>query len=262
MFRGRLAPEEGELFLAVSEVHAKRTMAQANADALVVLAETVIACDPKPAPGGERYQVSLHADLNELLEREGARTQIRARLEDGPELHLETVRRILCDSAAQIVAHHSAGKPGTSMDVGRRTRVIPRHLRRALVLRDRGCRFPGCTQRRFVDAHHIIHWLLGGQTDLDNLILLCEQHHHSLHERGFGLETDRRGTFTFRRPDGSLLAEVPTAPGGDPDDVRGLHDATITSTTAVPDWRGDRLQLAYTVDLLIAEEQRGQARLN
>jgi len=150
LFRGRLAPEEGALLLAAlaaardslapppasdvpagtfdepgtaSEVHASRTIAQANADALVVLAETVIACEPKPAPGGNRYQVSLHADLNELLEQEGRRTHGHACLEDGPELHLETVRRILCDSAAQIVAHHRAGKPGTSMDVGRRTRV-------------------------------------------------------------------------------------------------------------------------------------------
>jgi hypothetical protein len=69
--------------------------------------------------------------------------------------------------------------------VGRKTRAVPPAIRRALRLRDRGCRFPGCTHTRFVDAHHIRHWADGGETKLSNLVELCGRHHRLLHEGGF-----------------------------------------------------------------------------
>jgi hypothetical protein len=77
----------------------------------------------------------------------------------GTAHHIETARRLPCDSSVITVVEDDAGEP---LDVGRRTRSIPPALRRALNARDRGCRFPGCTHRRYVDGHHVHHWADGG----------------------------------------------------------------------------------------------------
>ncbi|MDT8370139.1 MAG: HNH endonuclease signature motif containing protein, partial [Longimicrobiales bacterium] len=82
------------------------------------------------------------------------------------------------------------------LDLGRRTRTVSPALRRALELRDRGCRFPGCSCR-FTDAHHIVHWADGGRTDLRNLVLLCRRHHRAVHEGGMRVCLDREGRVVF-----------------------------------------------------------------
>ena len=95
----------------------------------------------------------------------------------------ETSRRIACDAATVKVAQRA---DGSVLGVGRKTRTIPPALRRALEIRDRGCRFPGCG-RRFTDAHHVKHWADGGETSLDNCLLLCGHHLLSWnHLRGKG----------------------------------------------------------------------------
>jgi hypothetical protein len=90
------------------------------------------------------------------------------------------------------------------LDVGRKTRVIPPAVRRGLKVRDRGCRFPGCTNTRFVDGHHITHWADGGATRLDNLVLLCRHHHRLLHEGGYYVVRDGP-RFIFCQGDGELV---------------------------------------------------------
>ncbi|HWM27992.1 MAG TPA: HNH endonuclease signature motif containing protein, partial [Woeseiaceae bacterium] len=77
--------------------------------------------------------------------------------------------------------------------------------KRALWARDKGCRFPGCHHKRFVDAHHIEHWSAGGETSLPNLMLICTQHHLLLHEGGFRIEKDYRDRWFFKRPDGRAV---------------------------------------------------------
>ena len=76
------------------------------------------------------------------------------------------------------------------LDVGRKTRTIPPAIRRALSARDT-CQFPGCTARR-CDAHHVEHWVDGGPTRLDNLVLLCRRHHRLVHEGGFQINRPRQ----------------------------------------------------------------------
>jgi len=80
------------------------------------------------------------------------------------------------------------------LNIGRRARSIPPAIRRALMLRDRGCAFPGCTRTRFLHAHHITHWLHGGATSLDNLAMLRTFHHHLVHtgELSVGLQREER----------------------------------------------------------------------
>lgn len=277
--RGRFSPEEGAVVIAALEAahqaltpeeresqdasaeasdrddgsYPTRVRGQEYADAMVALAETTLASGPAPAPGGARHQVNIHTDLDALLDRDAAR-RCPARVEDGPELHPETVERLCCDSGAVIVAHHeknrSGRRRGTWMDVGRRTRVVSAALRRALVLRDHGCRFPGCTEKLFVDAHHVIYWSRSGPTVLWNLILLCRRHHRYVHEGGYRIDTDRKGGFTFYRPDGLLIPDLPSARGGSADLLPEIHTVAITPTTATPDWNGDRLDLDYAVAVL------------
>ncbi|MBX5460994.1 MAG: HNH endonuclease, partial [Steroidobacteraceae bacterium] len=81
--------------------------------------------------------------------------------------------------------------------------------RRALQARDRGCRFPGCTHTRFVDAHHVQHWAQGGETKASNLVLLCRRHHRFVHEGGVRIEVLDDGAFRFVKPDGQALDSLP-----------------------------------------------------
>ena len=95
------------------------------------------------------------------------------------------------------------------LDVGRKTQVVPAPLRRAVIARDRRCRFPGCDRPPpWSDCHHVVHWADGGETALLNLLLLCRPHHRLVHDerRGFGLELDD-GVPVFRRPDGTVLED-------------------------------------------------------
>jgi len=82
---------------------------------------------------------------------------------------------------------------------------MPTAIKRALWSRDKGCVFPGCPHQRFVDAHHIQHWSAGGETSLDNLLLLCTRHHRRVHEGGFSIAKDYLDRWYFRRPDGRAV---------------------------------------------------------
>jgi hypothetical protein len=84
-----------------------------------------------------------------------------------------TARRLACSSAARRLAF---GRDGSVRPDGR-ARSVPRRLRQAVLARDRGCRFPGCTQRRYVDVHHVVFWAEGGPTAEGNLVALCRRHH-------------------------------------------------------------------------------------
>jgi hypothetical protein len=93
------------------------------------------------------------------------------------------------------------GPNGSILNVGRRTRTVPPALRRALEVRDQGCRFPGCGLR-FAEGHHVTHWADGGETKLDNLVLLCRHHHRLLHEEGWSMQWWGQGRPVFFDPRG------------------------------------------------------------
>jgi hypothetical protein len=114
-------------------------------------------------------------------------------------LPLETIKRLTCDCSLVAVVEDEQGNP---LDVGRKQRNVSTALRRALEARDRGCTFPGCHRKRYVDGHHIKHWAEHGETSLDNMTLLCSLHHRLLHEGGFKMRKDRDGALHFTRPDG------------------------------------------------------------
>jgi hypothetical protein len=117
----------------------------------------------------------------------------------------ELARRLACDASLMRVVMNGRSEP---LDVGRRTPVVSAAIRRAVIVRDRGCRFPGCDRpQAWCDAHHVVHWADGGPTSLANLLLLCRRHHGMVHRSGgFGLEL-LEGRPVFRRPDGSILED-------------------------------------------------------
>jgi hypothetical protein len=166
----------------------------------VVLAESFLAGHPVSGTGGDRFQVVVHLD-QDVLGPDGA---LAGTLEDGTHISAETLRRVACDCG--LVA---AGAGGGELSVGRRARVIPPSIRRALMLRDHGCAFPGCTHTRFLHGHHIRHWLHGGETSVDNLALLCTVHHHLVHEGGWTAARGVDGRLVFTSPVGRSLPHEP-----------------------------------------------------
>jgi hypothetical protein len=217
------------------------TVGEARADALVALADASLAGEAGSRTGDDRCQVVVHVDAA-TLEGEGAGE--RCELADGAPLAAETARRLACDaSIVRLLERDDA-----PLRLGRKTRSIPPALRRALAARDRGCRFPGCTARRFVDAHHIEHWARGGATDLDNLVLLCRRHHRLVHEGGYTVTRRSGGAIAFHRPDGRRIPACPSRAGGRP---------TALAPTRRPDacvslWAGERLDLHLGVQAMLA----------
>jgi uncharacterized protein DUF222/HNH endonuclease len=218
-----------------------------NADALLLMADTVLARGVGERSGGERYQVVVHVDHEAMRD---DRTPGRCQLEDGSSLSGEAARRLACDASVVWIAE----RDGRPLSVGRKTRTIPAAVRRALRSRDRSCCFPGCGARRFVDAHHIQHWAQGGETKLSNLMLLCRHHHRLLHEGGFRVERPPGRDMVFRRPDGRAIPVVPRASRGDPHEARrrsprqGLDIGPDTSSALSA---GDRLDYAMAIDGLL-----------
>ena len=101
----------------------------------------------------------------------------------------------------------AAGRSRPSLNLSRKHRLVQPALRRALEARDRGCRFPGCSHERWLDAHHVVHWADGGETSLGNTLLLCGRHHRLLHEGGFAIRADANGEWQFQNAKG--MRQIP-----------------------------------------------------
>jgi hypothetical protein len=115
-------------------------------------------------------------------------------------LPIESVKRLCCDSHAIIIGEDTSGEP---LSIGRKSRIIPKAIERAVRFRDHDrCTFPGCTNRRFLNCHHVEHWCNGGETSADNLMLLCTRHHTLVHEGGFRIEKNYSDQWFFVKPDG------------------------------------------------------------
>jgi hypothetical protein len=216
VFEGRLPAEQGALLLTALD-RAMEWLFQGEldevpqpvrrADALAALAERFLGKPPlaeERLNTADRVQVVVHASAESLPEFGEVDPDDPPQIEDGPVIATETVRRLACDSAVTRILTSGTGEV---LDVGRKTRVIPPAVRRGLKVRDRGCRFPGCPNTRFVDGHHITHWADGGTTRLDNLVLLCRHHHRLLHEGGYYVVRDGP-RFIFCRGDGELVTGV------------------------------------------------------
>jgi hypothetical protein len=201
----------------------------------------------------DRYQILVHVNANDA--------HIDQKIQHGPVCYLdrgrflapEVARRLACDASVSTVLEDDHGNV---LNVGRKSRTIPRAISIALDTRDQGCRFPSCHQRRHTDAHHIVHWADGGETSLDNLITLCRHHHTTLHNREYEIEkTDDQVVFRdrlgreIRR---ALYPQFPDCP--DPQQAMAQAEArhrqlglNITAHTAVTRWHGERWDLSEVI---------------
>ena len=150
---------------------------------------------------GERPHVTVTVGAEAIQGASGGTSELD---HVGP-VHPEAARRLACDASVMRVVMAGRSEP---LDVGRRTSVVPPAIRRAVIVRDHHCRFPGCDRpHTWCDAHHVVHWADGGPTALPNLVLLCRRHHRMVHQAGgFRLELEE-GRPVFRRPDGSVLED-------------------------------------------------------
>ncbi len=292
VFKARLPPEQGALVIkalqaadealledtagdasgdakaqdASAEVRRVRLMRSTDAswrerqaDALTLLAETLLAHGPRGLAAGDRHQVNLHVNVNALAASDAAADAEdgQCHVHDGPALARDVMRRFACDASVVALLENERGEV---LDVGRKTRAIPPSLRRALEHRDRGCRFPGCLCTRFVDAHHIEHWADGGSTRIDNLVLLCRNHHRLVHEGGFSLSVEH-GVVTVRRPDGRVVEHVPKMravrePGHEWIQRRNASlGLQIDARTTIPGWGGERADYDYLVGLIAQRDE-------
>jgi len=132
---------------------------------------------------------------------------------------------------------------GSQLDLGRHRRTPNRQMMRALRSRDGHCRFPGCSSRHRLHAHHIRWWIHGGPTDMDNLILLCAKHHHAVHDREWTC-TGTAAAPEFRRPDGRVVAQRPPVCSGNYAELLAAHEqAGLDVCVDAPGgrWGGERI---------------------
>ncbi len=279
VFRGRLAPEDGAVFVKamdavmhqvneekfqqkraeetdqnLSKDVSAETFSQKRADALSRMAEHYLATGedgPAPINSGDKYQVVVHINTNPDS------LTPPAHIENGPVLSPATVKRLASDSSLITVLEDDKGNV---LDVGRKTRTIPPAIRRTLIQRDKGCRFPGCCESKYVDAHHIHHWCDGGETKMDNLVLLCRKHHRLIHEENYQIKMDETGIPRFTNPNKQAMprARYPLFAPENVDPVTALaierqHEEqgiAIDEHTAKTAWLGETMDYGLAVESL------------
>jgi hypothetical protein len=165
-----------------------------QADAFVNMVSDYLSGKKNEGSTNGNYLVTVHVDHAALAGGEGRSA-----------LPIESVKRLCCDSKAVVITENENGEP---LSIGRKTRIVPTAIERALRARDNNCcTFPGCHNRRYLHSHHVEHWSNGGETNLENLISLCTKHHTLVHEGGFRIEKDYADRWYFMRPDGIAVPE-------------------------------------------------------
>ena len=178
----------------------RRTRAQQSADAAVQLADNQLASGDLPFLRTVKPHVVVTIPVADLLD--PAIGPAAATTGFGSLVSAATARMLACDGSITPVVIDEHGMP---LNVGRTKRVVPPHLRKAVELRDEACVFAGCGAPKYwCDVHHLIHWIFGGETSLENSALLCERHHTKVHH-GFRVERDPGGRWRTFRPDDSEI---------------------------------------------------------
>jgi len=205
----------------------RRTADQRRADALVDLVDAALRHGAPPSSGGITPQVHVHVDYDDVADRAGrnplddpddpdhpGRTG-RQQHPDGTwrtsggeldgygPLGPEAMARLLCEATISRIVRRG---PSQVLDVGRATATWPTATRRAIVARDRHCRFPGCDRpAAWCQAHHVVFRSNDGHTNVPNGVLLCSYHHHLVHEGGWTLTFDpATGEVTVVNPDATV----------------------------------------------------------
>jgi hypothetical protein len=155
--------------------------------------------------GAPAFTVVAHVPLEVLLDEN---SQLPGELERDGLISADTVRRVACDATIVLAVNDNLGH---TMYEGREHRYPTPTQRRELMRRDRHCRFPGCANATFVNPHHIRWWKPHrGTTDLPNLALLCEHHHHLVHSKQWSVLGNANEELTFVGPTGRTMSSRPS----------------------------------------------------
>ena len=192
----QVTPEEAAHIMEAIRVSAE-TSGEDLAGGAVAMAESVLRGE---SVNRTPVDVTLQVDASTLA----------GHLPDGTGIDPQVVRRLCCDAGVAPLLEDEEG----NRTAGRKTRTIPASMKRALVARDAGCRFPGCTRKR-VDGHRMKHWADGGETSLDNLLCLCRRHHRYVHEYGFEIARAENGAPQFLDPSGVVIPAAGLPSGAD-----------------------------------------------
>ncbi|MGH9028345.1 MAG: DUF222 domain-containing protein [Acidimicrobiales bacterium] len=198
---GQAEKSPGQTQQPPQDVSAETPYEVSSADALVTVCESIVGNGLETEIDEPKVSVLVHVD-ERVLEDQGA--EGCAFVEGVGAVSSHTACRLACDAAVSKLLYKNDG----SVEPEGRTQSIPKRIRRAVLARDRGCRFPGCTARKFVDVHHVVFWSKGGATKPSNLVALCRFHHRRVHEGRYRLEMSCAGAIRLWAPDGT---EVPVA---------------------------------------------------
>jgi hypothetical protein len=244
-----LRPEEAERVWASTVAAAKRVSAETLdlADGLMAIFE-----GDATGKGPLRKPVEVVVTVPAAVLEADATSEV-GELPDGTPVSAETCRYLSCDAGIVRVSESATGE---ILSVGRKTRSIPAALKRALLRRDGCCRYPGCTNKAFVDGHHLEHWARGGETRLGNLILLCSSHHRLVHERGIRIELETTGQPRFYNRQGALIPDHPPrpiVPGAGLPAIRAANERdeiVISADTNRTRWDGRPVHYDWCVGVL------------
>jgi hypothetical protein len=159
------------------------------------------------AASGSPNFVVVHVPLDALVDDAVEATELAGELERDGLIDCETVQRLACDATIAVAVDDDAGH---TMYEGRARRFPTDAQRREVMRRDRHCRFPGCTNVTFTNAHHVVPWEPGGKTDLDNLALMCLHHHHVVHSNGWSMSGSANEELQFCGPSGRPMVSRPS----------------------------------------------------
>ena len=232
-----------------------------RATALAYIAEHYLATGgsgARPLTSSEAYQVFVHVNANDAGPDNRINGAHTCHADDRRCLAPHVVRQLACDASRRTVLENERGEV---LNIGRRSRTVPRRIGHALRVRDGGCRFPGCGQSRWTDAHHICHWADGGETSLENLVTLCRYHHRSLHRGEYRIERGKDGTLVFVDARGSRMPSTIYPQFANERSatervqrLRAEHadrDVEIDATTAVTAWQGERMDYSTAIEWLL-----------
>jgi hypothetical protein len=226
-----------------------------NVDALAMIVETFMAGQPAARKGTDRWMVGVNVDAGVLVDDDPVGT---CELDDGPALPVETVRRLFCDASTVAIIRPQNGE---ALTVSKRSQTLPRSARRAARFRDKGCRFPGCGERIFIDVHHIQHQSRGGGHEITNVVELCWFHHRLVHEGGWTLRFLEHDEVIAITPSGNVISSTiePRDRTRTAITQRNTAAGLARDTRAItPNWWNDPLHLGDIIAGLEWHDERGE----
>ncbi|MEO2172835.1 MAG: HNH endonuclease signature motif containing protein [bacterium] len=194
---------------------------------------------------GEKYLIFLHINTNEASRDYKINKSATCSVDNNRFLAPEVARRLACDAQITTVLEDDKGNV---LNIGRRSRVIPRAMAHALRIRDGGCLYPGCCQSKYTDAHHIKHWADGGETNMENLATLCTFHHSLLHKGEYRIHREDNGDLVFTNKHNKVVTKsfYPQFPEHLSSELD--VDPSIDEHTAECKWLGEQMDIQMALN--------------